>query len=94
LRINGREKVIRFGSVQADALGRLNNWVKTVESAIWKMPDDVRKTFRTVDFVENKAVFDIGGNKYRLIASISFKLSILSIQHILTHKEYDRGKWK
>jgi mRNA interferase HigB len=65
-----------------------------VEAAAWRNPTQVRATFGTADFVGGKVVFNVGGNKYRLIAAISFEIRILSIEAVLTHGEYDKGKWK
>jgi mRNA interferase HigB len=65
-----------------------------VEAAAWKNTTEVRATFGSADFVDGKAIFNIGGNKYRLIAVISFEIRILSVEAILTHREYDKGKWK
>jgi mRNA interferase HigB len=47
-----------------------------------------------VDFLGDLVVFDIGGNKYRLIAIVNYRTHIVFIRHILTHKEYDKGAWK
>ena len=44
--------------------------------------------------VERYVVFNVGGNKYRLIAIVSYPKGKVYIQHVLTHKEYDRGTWK
>ena len=49
--------------------------------------------FGTADFVGDKTVFDIGGNKYRLIAYIHYRAKIVFIKHILTHAEYDKKTW-
>jgi mRNA interferase HigB len=54
----------------------------------------VRQSFNTADLVAPYVVFDIGGNKYRLIAEINFKRGMLFIRHILPHQEYGRGSWK
>jgi mRNA interferase HigB len=55
---------------------------------------DLRETFPSVDRVEDLTVFNIGGNKYRLIASIHYNRRKIYIRHVLTHSEYDRGAWK
>jgi len=54
------------------------------------------KSFNSVDVdkVESSYVFDIGGNKLRLIANIHFNRQKIYIRHVLTHKEYDKGDWK
>lgn len=66
----------------------------------WKMPSDITKSFRTADMVVcagksyNRIVFNVGGNKYRLICGYSFGKSrvILYIRFLGTHKEYDKVK--
>jgi mRNA interferase HigB len=54
----------------------------------------VKQAFNTADFVAPYIVFDIGGNKYRLIAEINFSRRVLFIRGIMTHKEYVKGAWK
>jgi mRNA interferase HigB len=51
-------------------------------------------TFRTADVVGSQTIFNIGGNKYRLIALVNYRLGIVLVQHVLTHAEYDREDWK
>lgn len=54
----------------------------------------LRKVFPSVDRVDDLFIFDIAGNKYRLITSIHFNRGKVYIRYVLTHKEYDRGDWK
>jgi mRNA interferase HigB len=54
----------------------------------------VKATFRSADFVGGRTVFNIGGGKYRLSAAITFRLGIVAVTAVLTHSEYDKGKWK
>ncbi len=72
----------------------LRAWYQVVSHAEWANPADVKATYNTADFVGNKVVFDIGGNKYRLIAVIDFERHKLFVRFVLTHKEYDKGNWK
>jgi mRNA interferase HigB len=72
-------------------------WCKTVEKAIWITFADVRATFASADQVEHLTVFNVGGNKYRVIAFIQFKEKKgdwVYIKHVLTHGEYDDADWK
>ncbi len=55
---------------------------------------DLRNTFGSADQVGNLTVFNIGGNKLRLIAAIHYNRRIIYIRAVLTHQEYDEGKWK
>ena len=54
----------------------------------------MKQSFNTADFVPHYVVFDIGGNKYRLIAKINFSRRVLFIRGIMTHAEYMKGAWK
>jgi len=69
-----------------------NRWAEVVRAAEWYSFVDVRNTFNTADYVAPQVIFDIGGNKFRLLAIIDFKESVVIVQSVLTHKEYD--KWK
>ncbi len=68
----------------------LLRWYEDTKASSWKSFMEVKKTFNSVDFVGNdRYVFDIKGNHYRLIAIIIFKVRTVFIQFIGTHKEYD-----
>jgi len=54
----------------------------------------LRKTFPNADKVDDLVVFNIGGNKYRLIAAVHFNRGKVYVRHVLTHHEYDQGAWK
>ena len=71
----------------------LESWYQIACDAEWMSFADLRKLFRTVDKVGRYVVFNIGGNKYRLIAAIHFNRGKLFVRHVLTHEEYDEGKW-
>lgn len=72
----------------------LLGWHKIVKSNEFKSYADLKASFNSLDKVGELYVFDIGGNKLRLIASIHFNRKKLYIRHILTHKEYDKGDWR
>ena len=54
----------------------------------------LREMFPNADQVDNKTVFNIGGNKYRLIAALHYNRARVYVRVILTHREYDKGTWK
>jgi mRNA interferase HigB len=59
---------------RGDAEQPLRTWVKVVRAAEWSRPTDVKTTFRTADILPNgRAIFDIGGNKYRLVVAIHYR---------------------
>jgi mRNA interferase HigB len=94
LRVVGREAISEFQNDHPDSVAPLNRWIAIVEMASWRNPAEVRATFGSADFVDGKVVFNVGGNKYRLIAAISFEIRIVSVEAVMTHSEYDKGKWK
>ena len=70
----------------ADAMWR---WVDAVESATWRNPGDLRATFGPVSFVGDLAVFNVGGNKYRIAAFVHYRKQIVYIKRVGAHEEYD-----
>jgi mRNA interferase HigB len=54
----------------------------------------MKQDYPSADFVGRKTVFNIAGNKFRLIARVNYQSRRVFVLHILTHKEYDRGAWK
>ncbi len=65
-----------------------------MEINIFKSFMALKQTFGLADYVRPYTVFNISGNKYRLIALIDYNLSSALIREILPHKEYDRGNWR
>ena len=84
--------VIRdFYSVHADSETPLNDWYELVKNADWKNFNEMKNTFNSVDAVGNdRYVFNIKGNSYRLIALIIFKVRTVFILFIGTHAAYDK----
>lgn len=73
-----------------DAKGQLEAWYKEVKLAIWHTPSDVKEKYRNASIIKkNRVVFNICGNKYRLVVKINYAAQIVFIRFIGTHKEYD-----
>ncbi|MGO8814355.1 MAG: type II toxin-antitoxin system HigB family toxin [Terriglobia bacterium] len=70
----------------------LNRWAAVVRAAEWHTFVDVKRTFNSADYVAPHVIFDIGGNKFRILSIIDFKESVVIVRSVMTHKEYD--KWK
>ena len=94
MKIAGLERIAEFASDHPKAKNPLDGWRTAVEGADWKNPAELKKTFGTASIVGDQTVFNIGGNKYRLIALIQYRAKIVFVQHVLTHVEYDKGDWK
>jgi mRNA interferase HigB len=94
MHVISRRALQQFWAKHPDSQMALARWYKIVEQSEYGSFDELRRTFPTADKVGDWVVFNIGGNKYRLIASIHFNRNKLFIRHLLTHAEYDRGGWK
>jgi mRNA interferase HigB len=77
-----------------DSAAPLARWFKIMQCTDFAGFDELRATFPAADKVGNLIVFNIGGNKYRLIASMHSNRRRVYVRHVLTHQEYDRGSWK
>jgi mRNA interferase HigB len=89
------ERMLReFWTLHPDAEKPLRAWHRTAEHATWEKFADVRDVYRSADQVDKFTVFNIGGNKYRIITAIHFNRGIVYVRHVLTHRDYDEGKWK
>jgi mRNA interferase HigB len=76
---------------RSDAEQPLRAWVSVVKAADWSKPTDVKDMFRSADILANgRAVFNIGGNKYRLVAAVHYRGKRVYIRFVGTHAEYDR----
>lgn len=88
-------KAIReFVAEHADAEEALRAWYKAAGKAKWSNLSEVKREFPHADLVGRFTVFNIKGNRYRLIAEINYRSQILFVRYVLTHAEYDRGRWK
>ena len=89
-----KRRITEAKQLYPDCKSALDGWFKIIKDNKFGNYAELKATFNSVDKVDNLIIFNIGGNKLRLIASIHFNRQKLYIRHILTHKEYDKDKWK
>jgi mRNA interferase HigB len=89
-----RKAIREFAKVHPDALASLNNWHVITRKAQWKNFAQLRNDFGSADQVGRRVVFNISGNKYRLIARVNFEKQRIYILHVMKHTEYAKGEWK
>jgi mRNA interferase HigB len=94
VQVLGLDIIEDFKKKHADAANRLDSWVRVMGACKAKHPIGLKQTFNSVDPVPPQTVFDIGGNNYRLIAKINYRIQLCVITHVLTHQQYDRKGWK
>lgn len=86
-----KTRLTEFCRRHGDAAAAVNDWWERTKEADWASLTDVKKTFKSVDYVGNdRYVFNIKGNKYRLVAMIFFDIRTLYIRFIDTHAEYNK----
>ena len=89
-----RKRLLDFAEKHPNTSATLDAWYRIVKQSKITGFSKLRKIFPSADKVGNLTVFNIGGNKIRLIAAIHYNTQCLYIRHVLTHKEYDKEKWK
>lgn len=92
MQIIARRTLKRFWHRHAGAEKPLRAWYMVVKAATWYGPADVKKQFgNAVDFVaDSRLIFDIGGNKFRLVVHVAYRFKRVLIKFVGTHKEYDK----
>ncbi|MCU0490868.1 MAG: type II toxin-antitoxin system HigB family toxin [Chloroflexaceae bacterium] len=90
MRIISKKPLREFWQQHADAEQALKAWYHDVKQANWKSPNDIRQTYATASIIaNNRVVFNIRGNNYRLIVAVNYDFGIVYIRFIGTHNEYD-----
>ena len=87
---------VRFWECQPSGLPRkaaqtaMTEWYTTASEASWNHFDELRKTFNSADYVaDGKVVFDVGGNKYRIVGLVAYRTKRIFVLFVGTHAEYD-----
>ena len=89
-----RRRLREFAEKHKDAEEPLSVWFKLMSTRDFGSFSELQRVFGSIDKVGKFTVFDVGGNKFRLIAAIHYNRKKVYIRHVLTHAEYDREKWK
>jgi mRNA interferase HigB len=89
-----RKALRQFWELHPDSESALVRWFAIMQRHDFTSLEALGATFPTADKVGGLIVFNIAGNKYRLIAAIHFNRRKVYIRHVLTHHDYDRGAWK
>ena len=86
------KKILReFWEKYTDSEQQLKTWYKEASKAVWESPNDIKDEYAKASILKSgRVVFDICGNKYRLIVDINYERQWVFIRFIGTHKEYDK----
>jgi mRNA interferase HigB len=92
MEIAGVRAIEKFQRMHPAARGPLEDWVAKVAAAMWNKPLDIKRMFSTVSFVRQFVIFNIGGNRYRLLTQVFYESECIEVLRVGTHEEYDRWK--
>jgi mRNA interferase HigB len=84
-----KKRLLEFWQTHPMAQPPLKNWFKLLSQAEPTNFAELKELFGSVDLVKDYVIFDIGGNKFRIIAIVYFESKLVLIRHVLTHEEYD-----
>ncbi|MGI8669565.1 MAG: type II toxin-antitoxin system HigB family toxin [Aridibacter sp.] len=94
MHIISRKAIRNFCKKYPNAEEPLDRWYRTTLKAEWENFAELREAFPSADVVGKCIVFNIGGNNFRLISKMYLDDQVCLIRNILTHKDYDKNKWK
>jgi mRNA interferase HigB len=94
MRIISKKPLRDFWQCHPEAKSMLEDWFKRASNCEPASFMQLKSTFGSADYVDGYTVFDVGGNRYRLIAAIHYDKQRLYVRHVLTHAEYDRNNWR
>jgi mRNA interferase HigB len=91
MRIISRRTLREFWEKRPDARQSLQAWYADVKHADWKSPADIKNVYRNASFLaNNRVVFNIKGNRYRVVVAVQYKYRLVYLRFVGTHQEYDR----
>jgi len=100
MRVLNEPLIAKFSKKHPDSRNWLENWLVVTKAARWQTIDDVQKAYPAADggvkvySGARVTVFDVGGNKYRLITDIVYSIETVVVMELLTHAEYSKQLWK
>ena len=91
MRIIARRTLRAYWHQHTNAEQPLRAWYAEAKPADWKSPADIKARYASASIIaNNRVVFNMGGNKYRLVVAIRYDLGIIYIRFVGTHAEYDK----
>ncbi len=94
MRIISEKAITEFWEIYPESESSMKDWISKIRDADWQTFSDIKQTFNTADNYKRCVVFNVGGNNYRVIGIVEYQKHLVFIRAILTHKEYDKDKWK
>jgi len=91
MRIISKKTLCDYWEKHPSVRSALEAWHADAKKSHWKSPSEIKRRYRNASIIaDNRVVFNIKGNDYRLVVAVNYPLEIIYIKFIGTHKEYDR----
>jgi len=93
MRVIAKSALVKYWSQPEcmDSKGALQSWYEEAIKAIWKTPQDIKEQYRSASICgNNRVVFNISGNKYRLVVEMQYRAGIVWVKFVGTHAQYDK----
>ena len=91
MRVIAKKTLREFWLKHKDAEQQIKSWHREIDRADWRSPADVRTEYVTASFLaDNRVVFNIKGNRYRIVVKINYEFGIVWVRFIGTHAQYDK----
>ena len=91
MRVIGTDKIDEFMRKHVDSMGWLQAWLAEARSGEWQSPNDIKALYKSASILnDNKIIFNIKGNTYRMEVQVSYNNKVIAIKRLGTHAEYDR----
>ena len=94
MRIISRKALRSFWERHPESEEVLTDWFQKIKNVKARSLVELRKTFPTADLIGDCLVFNVGGNKYRVVVHTDFRLQVVFIRFVMSHADYDKDKWK
>lgn len=100
MRVINEPAIVKFIKRQADSRQWLADWLAVARIAHWSTIQDLKRSYPVADGGVRVAsgakvtVFDVGGNKYRMIADVNYAIQTVTVLELMTHAEYSKNRWK
>ena len=93
MRVLGTEVLDKAKKTHRNLTSSVATWLMIAREARWKNLHELRLTWRNTDCVKGKTIFNIKGNRYRLIAIVNYASQTIIVRMLVTHDEYSMGEW-
>jgi mRNA interferase HigB len=90
MRVNAKGTLEAFWKEYPDSEQSLRSWYKETSRAVWTTPPKIKEQYRSASILKkSRVVFNIAGNKYRLLVEVLYPIGVIYVKFIGTHKQYD-----